>query len=131
MKSKTLLAGAAVLVIGGAAIAPKLASAYRGDPGIQGLEYSQERHETMTQAFENNDYQAWAEQMQGRGRVSEVITEKNFNRFAEAHRLMLDGKTEEAAAIREELGLDIGSQSDSGYRRGKGRDKMMGDCPYN
>ena len=133
MKSKTLLAGAAILILGGAVITPGLVSAYRGDPSVQGPNYSQERHEAMTQAFENNDYQAWAKQMRSRGWVAEVINEDNFSRFVEARRLMLEGKTEEAAAIREELGLGLagGPCSEKSYGRAQGKGRGMSGRLYN
>lgn len=81
--------------------------AYRGDPNVQGPNYSPERHQAMIQAFENNDYNAWKEQMAGKGRVTQVINQDNFARFAEAHRLTLEGKTDEAKQIRSELGLGM------------------------
>jgi len=82
----------------------------------------------MTKAFENNDYNAWKEQMGGRGRVSQVINEENFERFAEAHRLALEGKTEEAAKIRQELGLGLQNGSGKGMGQGFGGCE---ECPRN
>jgi len=67
-----------------------------------------ERHEAMTRAFENKDYNAWKELRQGKGKVTQVVNEGNFNRFAEMHRLRLEGKTDEANQIRTELGLGMG-----------------------
>lgn len=108
MKNKSLILGSlTAVVLGGAILAPTMVSAYRGDVSVQGPNYSEERHQAMTNAFENNDYEAWKTQMAGRGRVIEVINEENFPRFAEAHRLSLAGQTEEAMAIREELGLGM------------------------
>lgn len=92
--------------------------AYRGDPNVKGPYYSEERHEAMTKAFENKDYQSWKNLMQGRGRVSQVINEQNFARFTEMHQLMLEGKNDEANKIRAELGL--GLQNGSGRGRGMG-----------
>lgn len=99
------------------------AIAYRGDSNQTGPNYSPERHEQMEKAFENNDYNAWKNLMNGRGRVVSVINEKNFNRFAEAHKLMKEGKTDEANKIREELGLGQGNrqgmkQGQKGQNRG-------------
>lgn len=120
MNRKILTLSGAVLGLGALFAASSGALAYRGDPSVQGPNYSAERHEAMTQAFENNDYNAWKEQMQGRGRVTQVVNEENFARFAEMHQLMLDGKTDEANAIRAELGL--GQQNGSGYgQHGYGR----------
>lgn len=95
--------------------------AYRGDPNIQGPNYSQERHEQMEQAFEKNDYNAWKALVQTRGRVTQVINEQNFNRFAEMHELREEGKIEEANQIRQELGLGLQDGSGAGQRMGGGR----------
>jgi hypothetical protein len=95
--------------------------AYRGDPTVHGPNYTEERHDAMTKAFENKDYQAWKDQMQGRGRVSQVVDEQNFARFAEMHQLMLDGKTDEANKIRTELGLGLQNGSGRGQGMGYGR----------
>jgi len=97
--------------------------AYRGDPNIQGPNYSAERHEKMTKAFENKDYNVWKELMQGKGRVTQVVNEGNFARFAEMHKLRLEGKNDEANKIRTELGLGIkdGSGQCQGQRTGNGK----------
>ena len=117
--NKAILTLSALAVGAGTLFAatPK-ALAYRGDPSVQGPNCTVERHEEMVQAFENNDYNAWSQLMQGRGRVTQVINEGNFARFSEMHRLMLEGKTEEANTIRAELGL--GQQNGSGQGQGLG-----------
>lgn len=108
------------LAIGGVALAPQ-ALAYRGDPNVKGPNYSEERHEAMIKAFENNDYYAWKSLMAGWGRMSEVINEGNFARFTEAHRLAMEGKTAEAVAIRQELGLGLHNGLGRGQGMGYGR----------
>lgn len=117
---KKSLISLSIIGLGTAAVlfaTPKVL-AYRGDPAVQGPSFSPERHEAMTQAFNNNDYNAWKELMQGKGRVTEIVNEGNFARFSEMHKLMLEGKTDEANQIRAELGLGQGN----GYgRRGMGR----------
>lgn len=104
---KKFILGLATLGILGAILIPSLAEAYQGDPSIKGPNFSEERHNAMTKAFEKNDYNSWKVLMNGRGRVSQVINEKNFPKFAEAHKLMLQGKTEEASKIKQELGLGL------------------------
>ena len=94
--------------------------AYRGDPNTQGSNCTAERHEAMTEAFENKDYNAWSQLMQGKGRVTQVVNEDNFARFAEMHQLRLEGKTDEANQIRTELGLGLGNGSGNGQGQGKG-----------
>jgi hypothetical protein len=74
----------------------------------------------MIQAFENNDYNAWKEQMQGRGKVTQVVNEENFSRFAEAHALALEGRIDEAGQIRQELGLGLRDGSGQGQQKGSG-----------
>lgn len=129
MKIKNSLLAAAALIAGGVVVAPQLVGAYRGDPSIQGPNYSEDRHAAMTQSFADQDYQAWKEQMQGKGRVSEVVTEENFARFAEAHRLATEGKIEEARQIRQELGLGLNDGNGSRNGAGKGQGQRLGNCP--
>jgi hypothetical protein len=97
------------------------ALAYRGDPNVQGPNYSPERHEAMVKAFEKMDYNAWKNLMQGRGRITQVINEDNFALFAKMHQLRLEGKTDEANQIRQELGLGLRDGGGSGQRMGMGR----------
>ncbi len=103
------------------------ANAYQGDHTKQGPNYSEERHRVMTQAFESNDYDAWKEQMEGRGRATEVVTADNFTQFKEAHQLALEGKTDEANALREELGLRTSNGEKGGHGYGKGEGKGRGN----
>lgn len=119
MKHTSIILGISALVIGGMILAPDSVQAYKGDPNVKGPNYTAERHEAMTQAFEKNDYNAWKNFMQGRGRVTQVVNEKNFARFAEAHKLALAGKKAEADKIRAELGLGMKNGSGQGCGYGK------------
>jgi hypothetical protein len=113
--NKTLLhLGVAVLVLGGVGVSAGTVLAYRGDPAVKGPNYSVERHEAMKKAFESNDYTAWRTLMQGRGRVTEVITKENFAQFAKAHKLAESGDLAGAKLIREELGLGVGGSRGTG-----------------
>jgi len=106
--NKTLLTiSAGILATGVLLTTASNVLAYRGDPNTQGPNYSPQRHEEMEKAFENNDYNAWKKLMQGKGRVTQVVNEANFNRFAQMHKLRLDGKADEANKIRAELGLGL------------------------
>ena len=95
--------------------------AYRGDTSVKGPNYTPERHEAMTKAFEQKDFTAWKNLMQGRGRITQVINEQNFSRFAEMHKSQLEGKTTEANLIRAELGLGQGNRSGRGVGCGMGQ----------
>ncbi len=119
MKNKLLIGLSALVLMGAALVAPRLVNAYRGDPSRQGPNCTPERHEAMTQAFEEKDFDAWKGLMQGKGRVTEVINRDNFSRFAQAYQLASEGKTEEASQIREELGLGLGNRR--GQRNGNGQ----------
>ena len=126
MKNKAILLSGTALVLGGLILAPKAVDAYRGEPGVEGPDCTEERHEVMEQAFEDNDYNAWSEQMQGKGRVTQVVNEENFARFAEAHKLAEEGNIEEASQIRQELGLglkDGSGQGNNGQGMGQGRNR--------
>jgi hypothetical protein len=96
--------------------------AYQGDYSKKGPNYTPERHEAMEKAFDNNDYNAWKNLMQGRGRVTQVVTKDNFAQFAKAHTLAEQGKFAEADSIREELGLRTrnGQKTGMGYGQGMG-----------
>jgi hypothetical protein len=83
--------------------------AYRGDPSVNGPYHTEEREIAMNKAFDNNDYNAWKNLMQKKGRVTQVINQNNFAQFAKAHKLAADGKIAEANQIRKDLGLGLGN----------------------
>jgi hypothetical protein len=111
MTKKTIMFGLTALIFGGLVLAPKAVEAYRGDPSVTGPNYTVERHAAMEQAFENKDYAAWKNLMQGRGRVTQVVTAQNFAKFVQAHELAEQGKFAQANQIRQDLGL--------GFQRGR------------
>lgn len=118
LNKKFLIGTSMLLATAGLVGSALYVSAYQGNPNIKGPNYTAERHDAMTKAFENNDYNAWKELMAGRGRVTQVINEGNFSKFAEAHKLALEGKIDEANKIRAELGL--GLRNGSGQKMGRG-----------
>lgn len=120
MKKSTMFLGVAALFAGAAMLLPKTVLAYRGDVTVKGPNYTVERHDAMTEAFAKKDYNAWKALVGDRG-VSRKINAGNFAKFAEAHDLALQGKTEEAAKIRAELGLGSGSGSGMGCGQGMRR----------
>lgn len=88
-----------------------------------------ERHEQITKAIESNNYAEWKQLMGDRG-ATQKITEQNFSKFAEMHKLMQAGKWEEAGKIRQELGLGQGQGQGKGMfgRKGKGGCATSGGC---
>ena len=119
---KKFLIGTSMLVATAGLVGSALyVSAYQGNPNVKGPNYTTERHTAMTKAFENNDYNAWKEQMNGRGRVTQVVNEQNFARFAEMRKLMLEKKYDDANKIRAELGLNQGNGQGRGNGQGMNR----------
>ncbi len=94
-------------------------SAYQWDPSVKWPNYSAERHEAITEAFETKDFEAWKILMEdkGKGRVLDVVTADNFDTFAEANSLARAGDFEWAKALKAELGLWLRD----GSHRGKGK----------
>lgn len=119
MKNKFLTLGLTGLILGGLLFIPQEANAYRGNPAVKGPYYSEERHAAMEKAFDSNDYNAWINLMNGRGRVTQVINKDNFSKFSQIHRLMEQGKIEEAKKIRTELGLGLRNGSGFGMWKNK------------
>jgi len=118
MKTKKIYVSLAVLtLIFTAGIASALA--YQGDYTKVGPGHTSDRHETIETALNNNDYNAWLKLMDGRGRVTQVINQSNFAKFAEAHKLAQAGDIAGADAIRAELGLRT-SQGSNGGQKGQG-----------
>lgn len=121
---KTIIIGSLLAVT----LLASTAMAYQGNPDQPGPHYSPERHENMIKAIETKNYEAWKELMGDRGRVTQVINEDNFNLFAEAWQLMREGKFEEAAEIRQELGLGQERHQMPGQAK-KGFGRNMSKCP--
>jgi len=119
-KSITTL-GIAAIVLGGLFAYPRVAEAYRGDPTVKGPNYTEERHTAMEKAFETKDYNAWKTLMDGRGRATQVVNKDNFAKFATAHELAEQGKTDEANKIKAELGLGLQNGTGMGQGMGMGR----------
>ena len=109
--------GTLALVLGVSGVIANKADAYRGDPGVQGPNYSVERHTAMQKAFETNDYTAWKDLMQNRNKVTQIVNKDNFTKFSEAHKLALKGDIEGAKKIRQELGLGLGGGFGKGINK--------------
>lgn len=118
MTKTNIALGVAALAVG-VAILPKLALAYRESGGAYGPKHTEERHAAMVKAFDSGDYKAWKSQMNGQGRVSEVVNEGSFAKFARMRKLQLDGKTAEANQLRVELGLGQGGGRHQGNGAGR------------
>lgn len=129
MNNKKIILGISAVALAGATILTSAkVMAYQGDYTKEGPDCDAEKHAEMEAAFENNDYNAWADLMEGKGRVTQVVNEQNFYRFAEAHKLGEEGNYTAADEIRQELGLKTsnGEAVGAGYMGGNGQSKGQG-----
>jgi hypothetical protein len=120
---KTTIFGILALMVVGLMFSTNVVSAYRGDYETKGPECSEERHDMIMDAFNENDYEAWKILMNensGKNRVLELVTEENFPLFVEAHQAEKLGNNELAQQLRAELGLNNGEQPR--YMDGRGKD---------
>jgi len=104
------LTGIAVLAIATPALA------YKGNPEVQGPNYTPERHEAMEVVFEKNDYHGWLKLMEGKAiRLKEVITSQaKFEEFAQARQL----GTESLVKFRTDNGLGTQNGAGNGTHQG-------------
>jgi len=124
MNKKTIF-GLFALAIVGMILSTTMVNAYRGDYTETGPYCDDDRHELMEQAFENDDYAAWAELMAENGvnsRVMSVVNEDNFETFVQAHEAGTNGDYELASQLRSELGLNNGQglKDGAGHKQGLG-----------
>ncbi|MFH1590320.1 MAG: hypothetical protein ABIC95_00170 [archaeon] len=128
---KTAFFGMLALMVIGIFFSASMVSAYMGDYSVKGLDFNEERHDAMEQAFDKLDYEAWSQLMTETGRtprVMTVVTESNFETFVRAHEAGENGDYEAAAALRAELGLNNGNgpKDGTGFGNGMGQGKGQG-----
>lgn len=88
-------------------------AAYQGDRNVQTnnareMRWEGVRGEAVQTALDDQNFEAWrqAEEAKGNTKILAVIdTQEEFNRLVEAHKLMRDGKRDEAIKLFQELGL--------------------------
>ncbi len=121
MNKTQITLGLAALALGLVAVnSLKPSLAYQGDINVKGPNYTEERHETNVEAFKNNDYKKWSENMAGRG-VTRFVNETNFAEFAKAQVAALNGDSSLINSFREENGMGMGSRNGNGNGQGMGR----------
>ncbi len=68
-----------------------------------------ERHQNriaVQQALENQDYEAWVQAIESRTKIRDMVTEDNFQQFAEMRQAKAQGDLETVQDLAEELGLN-------------------------
>ncbi len=128
--NKIIIALMALLVVG--LITTGAVSAYRGNTEVQGPNFDPEVHEALEGAIESGDYDAWIQIREQNnlpimGRMFSVITEANFELFAQMHEAHESGDIETANAIRTELGLGLGKGPGNGPDMHQGQGRMNGE----
>lgn len=115
MKKTILTTGLLALVFGVVFASKTLA--YRGNPQIKGPNCTQEQSQAVQKAIENKDFNTWKKLMGDRGVARVIDNQAEFNKFIQMRNYMLQGKYDEAAKIRAELGLGLGQGRGFGYNR--------------
>ncbi len=123
--NKVLVGSLAIVMMGAFAISSVMA--HQGDYSKKGPAYSPERHSAIEEAMNNNNYQAWSKLMADRGRITQIINEDNFARFAEARELAHNGDLEGADAIRKDLGIRTHNGEKVGAGYGEREDRNGGN----
>lgn len=80
-------------------------------------------------AIAARDYQAWKAEHDawgGKGRMADKVTPENFETFAKLHEAVKAGRTEEAALLREQLGMPRGGNGGGHARHGGGAGQGQG-----
>lgn len=103
------LTGIAVLAIATPAFA------YKGNPDVQGPNYTPERHAAMEQVFASKDYNGWLKLMEGKAwRLKEVVnSQAEFEAFVQAR----ESGAESLAQYRAKHNL--GTHMGGGYGRNR------------
>jgi len=81
-----------------------------------------EHRARMAAAIEARDYDAWKAERDAwgaRGQAGQKVTKENFETFARLHEAVKAGRTEDAAALRQQLGLGEGKGTGNGQCLGK------------
>jgi hypothetical protein len=87
--------------------------AYKGNPTLNGPNYTEAVHEQLESAIDNNDYDSWIKIRQENnlpmnGRMFKAIDKDNFNLYVEMHNANIAGDIDRAESIKAELGLGHG-----------------------
>jgi len=69
-----------------------------------------EKREAVTQALKNGDYETWKQAVENleRPRITELITEENFDTFIQLYEAKMSGDYETVKELSEEIGFEIG-----------------------
>jgi hypothetical protein len=87
--------------------------------GMKNNAFSKEQREVVQKALENKDYFAWKDAIADcdKGKQKEIITEENFEKFAEMQIALRNKDFETAKIISEDLGLEKNQFMHSGRGR--------------
>lgn len=101
--------------------------AYQGNPWIENPDCSNtERHASVTQMFENGDYESFKTLYADKGIAKRITSEDQFLKFVELHEARLAGDTDKVNTLKAELGLGQRNQDGNGMRKGDRDGKGQG-----
>lgn len=84
----------------------------------------------MAKAIEARDFDAWKAERDawgGRGQARQNVTRENFESFARLHEAVKAGRTDEATALRQQLGLGPRAGMAAGNGKGQGGKQGRGN----
>jgi len=103
------------LAIMGLVLVAGLASAFQGSGEPEQMRLADEETRlALDKAFETDDYDAWYEIVSEKPKITDYITEENFEVYADMHEAVMNGDMESAKELRQALGLP-------GFRQGQGK----------
>ncbi len=105
------------------AISPKIT-----EEQFQQMAERNQAGQAIEQALEEGDYAAWVQAIESMPKITDIITEENFARFAEMHEAMQNGDYETAKEIAEELGIGC-IHAQKGFRA-VSKFGMRGNLPH-
>lgn len=115
---------ATMVILGAISLAASASDPATTTPGSASASVSDTSHisgAAVQAALEANDYDAWVKAISINGQLPEflkVITKDNFAKLVSMHKLLKEGKKDEAKTIADELGLNIGV-GEGGFGRPK------------
>ena len=82
--------------------------AHMTEEKFQHMVENNQRHRDVLEALENEDFSAWKQAVESMPKSTDYITEDNFSRYVEMHKMMMEGDADAAREIADELGIPMG-----------------------
>ena len=83
------------------------------DKNRKNYSFSSERQQSVLEAFEEANYQAWLKIVGPKSKIARAITKENFNKFITARKLARQCRYDEALKLSRELGEELRASFES------------------